>query len=271
MPKTDDSDKSLYFDRIKEYSNACSSLLQTEKGLLQEIKTSSADAPYKRLTLADEMLNLASNYIAISGISQTVVKSKNMDSLNDARKALYKSVIYLEETVSAYIDAPYSDYEEKLALIELFDANKRYLLIRKLGFSIELLEDAYGDNTKWRWSFVELEGRFAAVAKNIIDLKKAMAINTDPSSPYYEATVYHLRLAKKLMSQAADRYREKYELSTGRTGDFKMGISFLSALRRLHIIMSERDDAEIAKKKLDIWTAKLDSDLKKQEGSGKKT
>jgi hypothetical protein len=269
MAKTGDSERALYLDRIKEYSNACAALLKKEKDLLQEIRTVPANAPYKRLALSGEMLNVASNYIAINGISQSVMKTKNLDALNDARKALYKSVIYLEEVVSDSIDSPYSDYEEKLALIESYDPNRRYLLVRKLGFSIDLLEGAYGDNTKWKWSFVELEGRYAATAKNIIELKKAMA-NTDPESPYYESTVYHLRLAKKLLGQAADRYREKYELSTGRIGDFKMGISFLSALRRIHVITAEREEAEMIKKKLDIWTAKLDSDLKKQEGAGKK-
>jgi hypothetical protein len=89
--------------------------------------------------------------------------------------------------------------------------------------------------------------------------------NTDPRSPDYEPTVYSLRLVKKLLMQAADRYREKYELSTNRTDDFKMGINFLSALRRLHILLGDRDDGETVKKKLDIWTSKLETDIKKQE------
>jgi hypothetical protein len=116
---------------------------------------------------------------------------------------------------------------------------------------------------------VELEGRYAAVAKNIINLRNAVA-NSDPRSPDYEPTVYHLRMIKKLLMQAADRYREKYELSTNRTDDFKQGIIFLSALRRVSIILGDREGAETAKKKLDIWTLKLESDLKKQEEMNQK-
>jgi hypothetical protein len=111
---------------------------------------------------------------------------------------------------------------------------------------------------------VELEGRYAAVAKNILDMKNAVT-NTDPRSPDYEPTMYHLRLVQRLLSQVADRYREKYELSTNRIDDFKMGINFLSALKRLHILLGDRDDAETVKKKLDIWTSKLETDIKKQE------
>jgi hypothetical protein len=111
---------------------------------------------------------------------------------------------------------------------------------------------------------VELEGRFAAVTKNIMDLRNAVA-NTDPRSPNYEPTVYHLRMIKKLLMQAADRYREKYELSTNRIDDFKQGIIFLAALRRLHIILGDREEVETVKKKFDIWSLKLESDIKKQQ------
>ncbi|MDR0623444.1 MAG: hypothetical protein LBG10_03345 [Treponema sp.] len=263
MAKISNEQRHQYFERIKPYKETVDAVLKREQSLLTVIKQDPA-AAFKRLILVDEMLNLTSNYIIINGISQSVLKVKNEDSLNDGRKSLYKSVIYLEEVVGNQVDAPFSDYEEKLAEIEPVDAARRYLLVRKMGLAIELLENAYGDNTKWKWSFVELEGRFAAAAKNIVDLRNAV-INTDPRSPSYEPTVYHLRLIKKLLMQAADRYREKYELSTNLIDDFKQGITFLSALRRLHIILGDREEAETVKKKLDIWSLKLESDIKKQQ------
>jgi hypothetical protein len=215
------------------------------------------------------MINLASNYIILSGVSQSMLKLRNEEALNDSRKSLYKAVIYLEEVVSNLVDAPYSEYEEKLQAIASVETQKRYLLVRRLGLAIQLLEDAYGDNTKWKWAFVELEGRFAATVKNLLDLKKA-AVNTDPRSPDYEPTMYHLRLVKKLLMQAADRYRERYELSTNRIDDFKMGIHFLSALRRIHMILGDRDDADAVKKKLDIWASRLEVDIRKQEEAAAK-
>jgi hypothetical protein len=263
MAKISNEERHQYFARIKPYKETADTILKREQNVLMVIKKDPAGAAFKRLALVDEMLNLTSNYIVLNGISQGVLKVKNEDALNDGRKSLYKSVIYLEEIVSNLVDAPYSDYEEKVAEIESVDAVRRYLLIRKMGLTIQILEDAYGDNTKWKWSFVELEGRFAAAAKNIIDLRNAVA-NTDPRSPSYEPTVFHLRMIKKLLMQAADRYREKYELSTNRIDDFKQGIVFLSALRRLHIILGDREEAETVKKKLDIWSVKLESDIKKK-------
>ena len=264
MAKISSEDRHQYYGKITPYRNTIKSLLKREETVLQIIKRDSRGGAFKRLTLAEEMAALASNYIVLDGVCQSMLKQRNEEALNDARKSLYKAVIYLEEVVSPLVDAPYSEYEERLAEIASLDTQKRYSLVRKIGLALTLLKSAYGDNTKWKWAFVELEGRYAAVAKNIIDLKAAVA-NTDPRSPDYEPTVYHLTLIKKLLLQAADRYREKYELSTSRIDDFRMGINFLNSLRRIHILLGERDNVETLKKKADIWTAKLEMDIKKQE------
>ncbi|MDR2160277.1 MAG: hypothetical protein LBP23_09470 [Treponema sp.] len=269
MAKISNEERHKYFEKIKTYKAAIDAILKREQNIVMIIKKDPGGAAFKRLALVDEMLNLASNYIILNGVSQSMLKVKNEDALNDGRKSLYKSVIYLEEIVTNYVDAPFSDIEEKLAEIATVDAARRYALIRKMGLAIRLLEDAYGDNTKWKWSFVELEGRFAVAAKNIMDMKNAV-VNTDPRSPDYEPVMYHLRMIKNLLMQAADRYREKYELSTNRIDDFKMGINFLAALRRVHILLGDREDAETVKKKIEIWSAKLESDQKKKEDLSKK-
>jgi len=269
MAKTTDQDRAVYREKVKIYVAMTKALLDTEKKLLVEARKNTPQSPLQKLALADEMLNLTSYYIAINGMSQAVLKNKNEEALNDARKSLYKAVIYLEEVVSNYIDAPFSDYEEKLLMIESYNQDQRYNLICKMGFAIDMLEQAYGDNSKWRWTFVDIEGRFAVTAKNILDLKKVYE-NMAPGAEYYDSTVYHIRLVKKLMSQAADRYREKYELSTGQVLDFKTGINFLGALRRLHIVLSENEESNEVKKKHAIWAAKLETDQKKQEEAKKR-
>jgi hypothetical protein len=264
MARITDDDRANYKQKIKSYLGKIDQIKTQEKNMLLEMQKDPAEAALKRLSLVDLMLNLASYQMIIDLISQTLLKVKDENTLNEGRKTLYKSLIYLEEVVSNFVDVPFSEYEEKLAEIASVDAAGRYLLVRKMGLAINLLENAYGDNTKWRWTFVELEGRFAVVAKNIMDLKSAVS-NTDPRSPNYEPTVYHLRMIKKLLGQAADRYREKYELSTNRIDDFKQGINFLGALRRVHALMGDREDAETIKKKLEIWAAKLETDIKRAE------
>ena len=269
MAKISEHDRQQYHERIKTFTTLVKVLLKNEKELLAETKKNAPGAGLTKINLVEEMLNLASGYMAINGISVAILKVKNEESLNDARKSLYKAVIYLEEIVSNYIDSPFSDYEQKLQAIESFDANQRYRLIRKMGLAIDMLEQAYGDNSKWRWTFVEIEARFAVTAKNILDLRNVIT-NSSPQSEFYESTVYHLRLIKELLTRAANRYRDKYELSTQTMSDFKTGISFLAALRRLHIIMGEGEDAEEVKKKISIWQTKHDTDMKRQEEAKKR-
>lgn len=265
MAKVTEEARQTYGEQVAVYQQQIDALLIREKNMLMMIEKDANGASYKRLMLTDEMLFLTTLYLCKHSLSVALLGVKNEDALNDARKTLYKAVIYLEEVVSNFIDVPFADYAERIEEIRNLPETKRYYLIRKLGLAIRLVLDAYGENTKWRWTFVELEARFATVAKNILDLKTASKDGLDPHSADYDDTVYHLRLVKKLLQQAADRYREKYELSTGRIDDFRLAINYLLALRRIHLILNERNEAEEAKKKADIWKEKMETDHKKSE------
>jgi hypothetical protein len=259
MAKISSEAKQRYFDKVQEYKQAAESILEREKSIHQTIRGEEPGEQYKRLTLADERLNLASYYLLLNRVSVGLLGVKNEAFLNDARKSCYQAIIYLEEVVTSYIDAPFSEYSEYLEKIEDLEDTKRYDLMRKLGFTIRSVEDDFGDNTKWRWSFVELEGRFAVVCKNIIDMKNVLA-GLDPRVEGYEARVAHLKLVKQWLQRAADRYREKYELSTTRIDDFKLAIEFLGALRRVHVVLGEADNSEVIKRKMDVWKSKMETD-----------
>ncbi|MCL2190596.1 MAG: hypothetical protein FWB79_01235 [Treponema sp.] len=267
--KTSGGNSAKYKAHAKPYALMVEAILEEEKEILASIESNAADEFSKKMILADEMLNLVSNFVVMSGISQALLKSKDEDALNSARKSLYKGIIYLEEVVTAYVDAPFSEYKERLEAIESISPAWRYFLVRKMGLSIDLVANAYADNSKWKWTFVELKGRFATVAKNLIDLDKVVA-NTDPRSPHYEPTLYHLRLVKKLLALVAERFREKYELSTKSVEDFQRSLTFLSALRRLNILTGARDEAETIKKKMDIWNSKLTADIVQSKAGGKR-
>lgn len=91
----------------------------------------------------------------------------------------------------------------------------------------------------------------------------------DPRIEGYEIRYAHLHLTRQLLQQAADRYREKYELSTNRLDDFKLAIRYLSALRRLHVLMGENSESEVVKKKIEIWKTKMESDQRRKETASK--
>ncbi|MDR2634200.1 MAG: hypothetical protein LBC51_11370 [Treponema sp.] len=261
---TEHTGEDQYLTKINEYKLVINRMLEAEAKLVSEIVQESPDMPLKRFDLVETRLNLASYYMILTGMARSVLKKDNQGALDDARKSINKSLTYLEDMVSSYVDALFSDYEDKLVLLESVSPEQRYYVIRKLGLAIRLLENAYGDNSKWKWSFVDMEGRLATVTKNIFDVRN-MVVNIDPRSPHYEATFYHLHLIKQLLLQAGERYRERYELSTAGFDDFRMGLNHLNALRRIHILLGESPEAEMLKKKIDSWSAKLEADLRRKE------
>jgi hypothetical protein len=269
MKKPSDEARRRYTEYIQGYKNGIEAALNKEKTVKEVIARTPSGASYQKLTMADENLNIVATYLLMSSLSLSFLGVKNEAFLNEARKCIYKAIIYLEEIVSAYVDAPFSDYEQGLESIASYSDENRYNLVRKMGFTIDSLEEGYGDNSKWKWSFVELEGRFAAVAKNMLNLRTLIA-GMDPRVEGYSARIAHLAMARELLQQAADRYREKYELSTLRIDDIKAAINYLSAVRRLHIVLGESDHADVVKKKSDIWRSKMENDLKKAEEKPKR-
>ncbi|MDR0452309.1 MAG: hypothetical protein LBH15_04640 [Treponema sp.] len=255
-----------FSEKIVPYTEAINAIVKREKRMLDNLPASPKGAALARLNLAEDMFNLASHYTVLCRIFQRICGRFNEDLLNETRKALYKGAAYIEDLVSPWVDVPFSDYEDKVAMLSGISEERRYFVIRKMGLSIDLFKDIIGYSPKWKWVFVGLDGRLAAAAKNIIDMK-SMVANLNPRSEEYEATVFHLRMVKKLLARAAERYREKYELSSQITEDFQQAINFLNALKRLHILLNERSDAEEVKKTVEVWSNKLKEDIRKKRGS----
>lgn len=264
MAKISQAAKTKYSEKIREYKKVVSDILENEKKVRQIIARGDKGANYKRLILADENLNIVSYLLLMNNLSVNLLGVKNEGFLNDARKSIYKSIIYLEEIVTAYIDAPFSELEANLVSIESFDDVNRYKLVQKMGFAIYSLVDAYGKNSKWKWSFVELEGRYTTVCKNLINFKTLIP-KLSPHVDGYNERRNHLDLALDMLKLTSARYREKYELSTLRIDDIKTGIHYLHALRRVQLLLGEKEEVEMTKRKIDVWTTKMEADLRKKE------
>ncbi|MCQ2573179.1 MAG: hypothetical protein MJ182_04720 [Treponema sp.] len=262
MAKISEQTRLQFKEAIRPYEEKITATLEKEKTILNTIHPGDVGSEYKKLSLCEDVIYVATLYMAQNSLSLRLMEVKNNDALNDARKMLYKAVIYLEEIVTANIDVPYSDltpYHEKIPNTPLV---QRFTLVRKLGLAITLLKEAFGDNSKWKWSFVELDGRFATVTKNLIDTKAAVKDYFDPRAQDYETTVLYIRLIMKLLEQSASSYRDKYELSSRRIDDMRSGIKYLLALHRLYIVLGKSQDAEEIKKKAMVWRDKMDADQK---------
>jgi hypothetical protein len=264
MAKISLAARKKYAETIKEYKKVVNDILDREKKIKAAIAQDDKGANYKKLALADENLNIVSYLLLMNSLSVSLLGVKNEGFLNDARKCIYKSIINLEEIVSAYIDAPFSELDERLATIENFDDVSRYQLVRKMGYTIFAVEDAFGKSSKWKWSFVELEARYTTVLKNLVNFKTLIS-KLNPNVAGYDERRAHLDLILEMLRLTSTRYREKYELSTLRIDDIKAGIWYLHALRRIQILLGEKEEVEVTKRKIDVWTQKMEADLKKKE------
>jgi hypothetical protein len=269
MSKITQEQRNRYADKVKEYKAVIDSILAKEQSFLSLLKQPGGQGPgYVRVKLAREMLALTSYQVLINTLSVSLLGVKNEDSLAEARKSIVRGIKYLEDIVSGYVDAPFSEYEKNLEAISEISYDERYALLRKIGFAIREIEEGYGANSKWKWSFVEIWAKLATVTKNSLDLKRAYQ-DLDLTSPSRIVVLSYLAFVKKLLQTTADRYREKYEVSSMKMDDFKSAILFLGALRRIHVVFGDKAEADELKKKIEIWSGKLESDLKKRDEESK--
>lgn len=269
MAKVSDEARTKYFEKIKQNKRQIDLSLQQEVKIKGVINSGEPGVEYQKIALAEENLIIASNLILMNQLSLVLLGVKNENFLNDARKTCYKIIIYMEEVFSDFLDAPYGDYSEKVEMVTDFPEMDRYRIIRLLGFSIQTVKDGFGENSKWKWSVIELEARLATLSKNVIDLKKFVP-GMDPRSEGFRERVEHFRMTCRLLQSSADNFRMKYELSTNRMDDFKMAINYLAALKRFFTLTNQKREIEELKKKIDIWKQKMDTDMKNSESAARK-
>lgn len=263
MAKVSEEMRLHFKEIVSPYKEKVNALLEKEKTMRNSMHKGDSDLESKKLLLCEDMIYISTLYMAQNSLSLKILDVKNNDALNDARKILYKAVIYLEEIVTDIIDVAYSELNEELDKIKDVPISRRYELMKKLGLAISMLKDAFGDNSKWKMAFVELEGRFATVAKNFLDMRACVKDFFDPGSADYETTVMYIRMLEKLLNNSATAYRDKYETSSRRIDDMRNGIKYLLALRKFYLALGKSEQAEESKRKALVWKERMDSDHKK--------
>ena len=96
-------------------------------------------------------------------------------------------------------------------------------IIRKAKWDAQIFDliQAYGQNTKWLWSFPELYAKSAVLGKNMIDFREVQS-KRDPREEFFYDRKELVQMVKDDLLDASNRYRDKYEISTKATGDLIM-------------------------------------------------
>lgn len=225
---------------------------------------------YKKILSANLYMNIISIYMRLSSLSMEILGIRNESYLEKSRKLSYKFIALLEEIVGNYIDVPFTEQGEQLVLISQLDDIKRLKLIQKIANTVTQVEERFGPNSKWKWSFVDLDARAATLCKNLTDFRRIQG-NQDPRIEGFPERNELLAFVRQYLRKAADRLREKYEVATNDSGEMKNAIKYLASLMRISILFNDGEESNNLKKNIKIWEEKLEQDVKKQDEEKKKT
>lgn len=261
--------KARFNESIKKYRGDMDVIEKKIKQLEKDLKTKADNLNgYRHVLIASEYLKIIGLYCAMNDESVQIMNFKNENYLNEARKLIYQILIHLEDVVTPHIDIPPNELEDRLTGIEKLNPQRKLNLLTGIGYRIQQVVDAFGDNTKWKWSFVEIDGRYAVVTKNIIDYRDAIA-NNDPRKPYYVENLNLMRMVKEQLEKASRRYREKYEQTTKETEDIKKSIAFIAATRRIMILTGQGEEANKYKRIMELTSNLMEENIRKKEAEKK--
>ncbi len=265
MAKVTGALKSQCADNQKYYKTQieeCQKKIQTLEGGLMGLDDTDL---IQKLDIAFLSLVKASYHCALSNISFAILGIKMEAEMNTARKLLIKVMLLCEDVYGKESDMPLSYNEEAHLIVEeKFSDKWKYSFICSFGYILDSIKDFYGDNSKWKWNFVELEGRMALLAKNMINFKSFIRL-WEPGTEYYAERCNHMKLLKKLLQENAETYKMKYELTDKNIDDIRFAISLSSTLRMVYIYLGEVDNVNKQKKITDLWAKKMNDDIKKSK------
>ncbi len=268
MPITK-AEKAAYNDFIKGYKAKLDELTKQIKETEQKKKKMPNIKGYVNIELIVLYTKYIYTLLNMNKASLDMLKIKNERFLNDARKEFYRVLQLFEEIVGKDIDRPLKENEEYLQTINKFNPSQILNLIKELHTLLQKIMEALGESSKWKWSFVELQGRVAVIIKNLINFSDLQKYR-DPRKEFYYDRQEMLKLCKQGLSEAAKQYRNKYEISTKSSEDILRSIELLTALRRINILFGESEEAEKLKNTIEALRLRLEADEKEEEEKKKK-
>ncbi|MCC5813515.1 MAG: hypothetical protein JJT78_02060, partial [Leptospira sp.] len=195
----------------------------------------------------------------------------NDKNLENARKEITNAISYIEQVVGKDIDGSLSENKELLEKIQRITPTQRLNLIKALQECTRKTINAFGTNSKWKWSWPDVHYRLAAMAKNIFDFREYEK-GKDLDNPDYYVQKEHFNLIISMANAAAQEYRSKFDLSTQNSSDLKYSIQMLELNRKIFQITGETDDLDKTKTLIESLKEKVEAlEVEAEEKKKKKT
>lgn len=262
------AERAAFIDYIKEFKQEIDDTYKKIKQLETKKKKMDKIAGYLSLEIVMDFLSVISLYLQMNDASLEMLHIRNEKFLDNSRKDIYKVIQIMEELVGNEIDRPLKENEEYLDKISKVTPLQMLKIIQKLTATFESVVSKMGESSKWKWSFVDLQGRIAILIKNSINFSDLQKFR-DPRSDFYRERQELMVFCKLTLSDAAKQFRNKYELSTRVPSDILKSINMLSALRKIHVLFGEAEEGAKLKNTIDALKARLESDEKKKDSQDK--
>jgi len=256
--------KATYNDEIKPLKAQSDEIEKKIREITLKKKSNPKLEPYYNLEIIAYLFKTIDIYIRMSNLSVNILGIKNNKSLDLAKSNFSKILQLMKEIVGDDVDRDsLKENEEYLERINRLNPRHLYDLAIKIDDTLNNLKNSMGEESKWKWFFVELQAKVAVITRNLINFSDILKYR-DPREEFFRTRIEHLRFAKDLLEEAAKQYRTKYELSSKSREDLKKSIDILEALRKIHITMGEANEAEKLKTIIDAARLNLEADDKKQ-------
>ncbi len=263
------AEKVAYNNYVKEHQEEIEKLRAKYKEQTSKMKSMRGIAGYFNIEAIIDYVKIIKTYLKMNDISNDMLGQKNETYLNNARKEIYKIIQLAEEVVGNDLDRSLKENEDYLKKIEKVNSAQILNMLKLINNVIEKLIKGFGEGSKWKWSFVDIQGRMAIVIRNFINFTEVQKTR-DPRLQFYKERRELLKLCKSSLNNAAQQFRTRYEVSTNVPADMIKSIELLSALRKINILSGEPEEAEKLKNTIDALRERLESDEKKKNEKRKK-
>jgi len=257
--------KAAYNDDIKAVKNQSDELEKKARELSQKKKSKPNIEPYYNLEIATYLLGTIELYMKMNDLSVAMLGIKNNKSLDMAKSNFSKVLLLLKETVGDELDRDsLKENEEYLQKLEKLNPRQILDFLIRVDTVFFNLKNNMGEDSKWKWLFVELQAKIAVITRNFINFSDILKYR-DPREKHFRDRHEHLVMAKDALEEAAKQYRTKYELSSKSREDLKKSIEILEALRKIHFTLGESSEADKLKTTIDAAKFTLEAGDKKKE------
>jgi len=258
------AEKAAYNDEIKDIKREVEQIKKSLNEATIKKKKHPSIQGYYNLEIASYEMDSIDSFLKMNDLSVEMLGIKNNSYLENARKQFYLVLQHLEEVVGDDIDRTLKENDEYLAHIKKLNPAQILNFVHRMHSLLNKLKTKFGQESKWKWSFVELQARVAVITRNIISFSDVARLR-DPRTEFFNERRELMQLCKESLTEAARQYRTKYEMAGKAREDLTESMNYLAALRKIHVLFGEDTEATKLKNIIDAAKMALEADDKAKD------